>query len=68
MEPEGKYQTVNAKVPESEIQNYSQALRSISQGRGYFTRSFSHYETVPPDVARKIIEASKGDKVEEKEE
>jgi elongation factor G len=59
MEPEGKFQTIVAKVPEAEIQNYSQALRALSQGRGYFSKSFSHYEPVPTEVARKIIEASK---------
>jgi elongation factor G len=59
MEPEGKLQTINAKIPEAEIQNYSQALRALTQGRGFYTKSFSHYETVPTEVARKIIEASK---------
>jgi elongation factor G len=59
MEPEGKFQTIVAKVPEAEVQNYSQALRALSQGRGYFSKSFSHYEPVPTEVARKIIEASK---------
>ncbi len=59
MEPEGKFQTIVAKVPEAEVQNYSQALRALSQGRGYFSKTFSHYEPVPTEVARKIIEASK---------
>ncbi len=59
MNPEGKYQTIKAKVPESEVQNYAQALRSLTQGRGVFTRAFSHYESVPPDVAKKIIEEHK---------
>jgi elongation factor G len=59
IEPEGKLQTINAKIPEAEIQNYSQALRALTQGRGFYSKSFSHYETVPTEVARKIIEASK---------
>jgi|WetSurMetagenome_2_1015567.scaffolds.fasta_scaffold00051_35 elongation factor G len=59
MEPEGKFQSVVAKVPEAEVQNYSQALRALSQGRGYFTKAFSHYEPVPAEVAKKIIEASR---------
>jgi elongation factor G len=67
MEPDGKYQSINAKVPEAEIQNYSQALRALSQGRGYFSKSFSHYEPVPTEVARKIIEASKQAVTEVKE-
>jgi elongation factor G len=59
IEPEGKLQTINAKIPEAEVQNYSQALRALTQGRGFFSKTFSHYETVPAEVARKIIEASK---------
>jgi elongation factor G len=59
IKPEGKLQTIVAKVPESEIQNYPQSLRAITQGRGYFTKSFSHYEQVPSELAKKIIEASK---------
>ncbi|MCF7709273.1 MAG: elongation factor G [Verrucomicrobia bacterium] len=59
MEPEGKNQTINAKVPEAEVQNYAQALKSITQGRGFYTKSFSHYDPVPAENAKKIIEASK---------
>ena len=59
IEPEGKLQAINAKVPEAEIQNYSQALRALTQGRGFYSKSFSHYEAVPTEVARKIIETSK---------
>ena len=58
IEPEGKMQTINAKIPEAEIQNYSQALRALTQGRGFYSKSFSHYEAVPGEVAKKIVEAS----------
>lgn len=58
MTPDGKSQTIVAKVPAAEIQNYSTTLRSLTQGRGFFTKSFSHYETVPAELAKKIIEAS----------
>ncbi|MBN1130091.1 MAG: elongation factor G [Chitinispirillaceae bacterium] len=57
MNPDGKYQTIVAKVPAAEVQNYSSTLRSITQGRGFFTKTFSHYETVPAEHARKIIES-----------
>ncbi|HEX3020123.1 MAG TPA: elongation factor G [Chitinispirillaceae bacterium] len=59
MNPNGKNQTITAKVPEAEIQNYSTTLRSLTQGRGFYTKSFSHYEPVPAELARKIIESSK---------
>ena len=65
MNPDGKYQTIVAKVPASEVQNYSSTIRSITQGRGFFTKTFSHYETVPGEHAKKIIEAhAKADKAE----
>ncbi len=64
MEPQGGFQIINAKVPESEIQNYSQALRSITQGRGVYSRSFSHYEPMPPDQTKKVIEASQREHAE----
>jgi elongation factor G len=65
MNPDGKYQTIVAKVPAAEVQNYSSTIRSITQGRGFFTKKFSHYETVPGEHAKKIIEAhAKADHVE----
>ncbi|MBD3316087.1 MAG: elongation factor G [Chitinivibrionales bacterium] len=58
MEPAGKYQTIRAKVPESTVRNYSQSLRAMTQGRGFFQKEFSHYEAVPAEVTKKIIEAT----------
>ena len=66
MTPDGKYETIAAKVPAAEIQTYSTTLRSLTQGRGFFTKTFSHYETVPPEQAKRIIDTSA--KAEEKEE
>jgi elongation factor G len=65
MEPEGKYQTIKAKVPAVELQNYSQAMRSMTQGRGFFTKAFSHYEPVPNEVAKKVVEASQAEQAAE---
>lgn len=61
MNPEGKSQTISAKVPESEIQNYSQTLRSLTQGRGYYSISFSHYDPMPFEQAQKIVAESKAE-------
>jgi len=38
---------------------YSNSLRSFTQGRGYFTMKFSHYEEAPREVAAKVIEETK---------
>ncbi len=64
MSPEGKYQVIKAKIPEAEIQNYSPSLRSITQGRGIYTKSFSHYDPVPHEVTQKVIEESSAKKDE----
>lgn len=64
MDAEGQFQVIKAKVPLAELHKYSTTLRSMSQGRGMFNQSFSHYEEVPGDMAQKIIEKSKKEKEE----
>lgn len=62
MEPNGRVTTVKAQVPMSEMYRYSIDLKSITQGRGYFTMAFDHYEEVPAMLADKIIAKAKADK------
>jgi elongation factor G len=64
MEGEGKTQKIKALVPEAEMYKYSTSLRSMTQGRGYFDKTFSHYEEVPRDVTQKIVEEAKKEKKE----
>ncbi len=64
MEAEGRFQVIKAKVPLAELNKYSTALRSMTQGRGIFRAKFSHYEEVPHDLAQKIIEQAKKEKEE----
>jgi len=59
MEPEGKVQVVRAQVPMAEMTRYAVDLRSMTQGRGSFTTSFSHYEELPPHLAEEVIAQSK---------
>ena len=57
-EMSGKDTTVlHAVVPEAELYGYATELRSQTQGRGTFTRSFLRYEEVPERQAREILEA-----------
>ncbi|MDO9577577.1 MAG: elongation factor G [Candidatus Cloacimonadales bacterium] len=56
MEQKGKKQILNAQMPLAELFNYFPALKSLTQGRGKFTQSFSHYEKVPDEIASKVIE------------
>ncbi len=50
---------VTAQAPLAEIQRYSIDLRSLTQGRGYYSIEFSHYQTVPTHIAQQIIEEAK---------
>lgn len=59
MDPDGHQQTVRASVPQAELYQYSVDLRSMTQGQGMYSMSFSHYEEVPHDVAQKVIEAAR---------
>lgn len=72
MEQKGAWSVVNAQAPLAEIQRYATDLRSMTQGRGYFTMEFSHYDTVPSHIASQIIEKAKkeraGEEAEEEEE
>jgi len=64
VESKGKNQIVRAQVPLAEILRYAPELRSITGGRGTYSMEFSHYEEVPPHLAQKIIEESKGEEGE----
>lgn len=50
---------IKAQVPMAEMFRYSIDLRSITQGRGNFDMSFSHYEDVPARIAENIIASAK---------
>ena len=60
MDPAKKgYTTVHALVPKAEIADYPIALRAMSQGRGSFEYKVTGYDTVPGNIAAKIVEAYK---------
>jgi elongation factor G len=54
-ERQGKKIIVNAQVPMAEAFSYSKDLRSMTQGRGTFEMTFSHYEPVPKNLQEKIV-------------
>jgi elongation factor G len=58
MEPVAGMTTIRAEVPMAEILTYSQALTSMTGGRGDYHMAFLRYEEVPSHVAQKIIEAT----------
>ncbi len=48
---------ITASVPLAEIQRYSTDLRSITQGRGLYEQSLTHYQAVPKHLIQGIIDA-----------
>lgn len=52
----GNVKFIRGTVPMSEMFGYATAVRSISQGRASFNLEPSHYEEVPSNVAKAVIE------------
>ncbi|MDD5746020.1 MAG: elongation factor G [Candidatus Omnitrophica bacterium] len=65
MDQAGRYEKIKAQVPLSEMLRYATDLRSMTQGQGSYTMSFSHYEEVPQRFAEKIIAQAKTEHAEE---
>ncbi|HBD24643.1 MAG: translation elongation factor G [Candidatus Zambryskibacteria bacterium RIFOXYD1_FULL_40_13] len=59
MEERGMLRVIHAKVPLSEMFGYTTDIRSMTQGRGSVMMEFDHYEVVPPNVEKTIIESRK---------
>lgn len=52
-------QEIEADVPMSEMSDFATAIRSMTQGRGYFTLDFARYEQLPSNLEAKVIEEAK---------
>ena len=65
IDSEGKLQIVKAQCPLSEMFRYAIILRSMTSGRGTFAMEYSHYEEVPADISKKIVEAAEKNQEEE---
>jgi elongation factor G len=59
MEPAGGMTSIKAEVPMAEILIYSQALTSLTGGRGDYHMHFLRYDEVPTHIAQKIIDETK---------
>ncbi|NCC68591.1 MAG: elongation factor G, partial [Clostridia bacterium] len=59
MSSEGGMQIVEAEVPTAEMSSYAIDLRSMTQGRGFFTYEFVRYEEAPAIAQQKIIDEAK---------
>ncbi len=63
----GDLQTVTAQVPLAEVTTYARSLSSMTGGQGSYTMEFSHYDVVPGNVQKTIIEKAVMAKEEEEE-
>jgi elongation factor G len=59
-EQRGTATIIRCKVPLSEMFGYATDLRSFSQGRASYSMQFSHYDPVPAQISKKIIDERVG--------
>jgi elongation factor G len=58
-EQRGMALAIKAKIPLSEMFGYTTSLRSMTSGQGNATMEFDHYEVVPANVEKEIVEKRK---------
>ncbi|MFW5886351.1 MAG: elongation factor G [Bacteroidota bacterium] len=56
MSSEGGYEKITAKVPLADMNKYSTALSSITNGRAMYSMKFSEYAPVPADLQEKLLQ------------
>jgi elongation factor G len=66
MEPAAGMTTIKAEVPMAEMLTYSQALTSMTGGRGAYAMHFVRYDEVPAHIAQRVIEEVKKEEEEVK--
>jgi elongation factor G len=60
METKAGLRVIKAKVPLAEQFGYVTTLRTLTSGRGTSTMEFSHYQEVPFEIAKKVLERMTG--------
>ncbi|GAV22527.1 elongation factor G [Carboxydothermus pertinax] len=65
METQGRWAKVKAHVPYAEMLKYNIDLKAMTQARGFYTMTFSHYQEVPPKLQEEIIKKANLNKKEE---
>ena len=60
MEPdEDGLQTIIAEIPLAELTTLTTFIRQTTQGRGWFTREFARYETLPDNLVPAVVEQAR---------
>ena len=62
MVPQGDVNNIEAQAPLAEVQRYAIDLKSMTQGRAYYTMEFDHYEEIPAQITQKIVVAKQTEK------
>ncbi len=62
MDNAGRLQSVRALVPAAELHHYGTVVRSLTGGRGLHSEKFSHYEEMPAEFEKKVVEEAKAAK------
>ncbi|MDE6274267.1 MAG: elongation factor G [Clostridiales bacterium] len=57
MDAQEEMQIITAEAPKAEVLTYATSLRSMTQGRGRFTETFSRYEQAPDGVLQSLNKA-----------
>jgi elongation factor G len=60
MESKAGARVIKAKVPLAEKFGYVTVLRSLSSGRATSTMEFSHYDEVPSEISKQLLEKMQG--------
>jgi elongation factor G len=55
----GDLAVIMARAPLAEVMRYAAVLGSITQGQGYYTMEFSHYDQVPGNIQQQIVSKAK---------
>jgi elongation factor G len=56
MDVAGRLQIIKAQVPAAQLYHYGTVLRSLTGGRGLHSEKFGHYEEMPPETEKKLVE------------
>jgi elongation factor G len=65
MNSEKGFEKISAKVPLAEMNKYSTALSSLTNGRAMYSMKFAEYNQVPPDIQEQLLRAYETEQEEE---
>jgi len=65
MNSEKGFEKISAKVPLAEMNKYSTALSSLTQGRAMYSMKFAEYTQVPPDIQEQLLRSYEAEQEDE---